>query len=567
MKFGATKINMLTLLAAASFALPAVAVSPAAVERGRQLFERNWQAGNPAFGSDGLGPLFNGRSCVVCHHQSGVGGGGESEFNAKTIGIEQMSITGGVVTNDVVARMVSTFHPGFVQPGNLVQNTLVITHHGGSRMYDQARKNILSQVQGLHSEENGGPLDAQETRRCFSTPILFANQVDAYKVVLKARLFHRNTTSLFGAGLLDQIPDSLILAVAKSQKTHPEISGRPATLRGGRIGKFGWRGNVASLIEFNDQACANEVGLETRRKPQARDPMVPNYRNPTHDVEDEQIKLLNAFVAALPAPVRRIPEDSLQRSQANYGEQVFSRIGCADCHVPDMGPAKGIYSDILLHDMGYELMDLNHAEPYRIRATPAQNVMTTTTTNRTTSTNTTGYYGGSSSMSTTSVQSSRPRGSSRRSRPTMGYTFVAPTYPEKMRIIDLGSETRDLGETVEEEEQDVSFEFRRGSSSGTRKTTTRKNTVATIQTYVRVHYEQTKFNQEWRTPPLWGVADSPPYMHDGRAQTLLESIAMHDGEAAGTRDRFLQLPIADRMALIAFLETLVAPPNVPRTGI
>ena len=213
MKFGVVPIQKLTLMAAAIYALPAVAVSPAAIEQGRQLFERNWQAGDPAFGSDGLGPLFNGQSCVVCHHQGGVGGGGESEFNAKTIGIEQMSITGGVVTNDVVARMVSTFHPGFVQPGNAVQNTLVITHHGGSRMYDQARKRILSQVHGRHSEENGGPLDAQETRHCYSTPILFTNQVDSYKVSLKARLFHRNTTSLFGAGLIDQISESLILSV------------------------------------------------------------------------------------------------------------------------------------------------------------------------------------------------------------------------------------------------------------------------------------------------------------------------------------------------------------------
>lgn len=542
------------------------AASPAVVEQGRQLFERNWQPGNPAFGSDGLGPLFNGRSCVICHHQGGVGGGGESEFNAKTIGIERMSITGGVITDDVVARMVSTFHPGFVQPGNVIQNTLVITHHGGSPLYDQARQAILQQVHAQHSE-NGGPIDPAETRQAYSTPILFNNTVDQYKVALKARLFHRNTTALFGAGVIDQIPDRYILAMAKAQKKHPEISGRPATLIGGRIGKFGWRGNVASLIEFNDQACAAEVGLETRRKRQARDPMVPNYRNPTHDVEDEQIKMLNAFVAALPTPVRKVPDDSEQRLLAQRGEIVFSQVGCAVCHVPDMGPAVGIYSDLLLHDMGYESMDLNHAEPYRLRVTPARNVSSTTTTTRTVTTNTTGYYGGSSSMTTSSTESSGSNGSTGsggRSYRNRGYNFVAPIYPPKIKLIDLASRTKELGETVEEEEEDVSFEFARGSSFGTRTTTTRKQTMLTIEDYVRVHYEPTKFNQEWRTPPLWGVADSAPYMHDGRAETLLESISMHDGEAAGTRDRFLQLPLADRMALIAFLETLVAPPNVPQ---
>ena len=78
---------------------------------------------------------------------------------------------------------------------------------------------------------------------------------------------------------------------------------------------------------------------------------------------------------------------------------------------------------------------------------------------------------------------------------------------------------------------------------------------------LRLHYKSTRFNEEWRTPPLWGVADSAPYMHDGRAETLLEAIAMHGGESAGTRDRFLQLSKGDRDAIIAFLETLVAPYN------
>ena len=53
-------------------------------------------------------------------------------------------------------------------------------------------------------------------------------------------------------------------------------------------------------------------------------------------------------------------------------------------------------------------------------------------------------------------------------------------------------------------------------------------------------------------------------MHDGRAGTLLEAISVHEGEAEGTRDRFLNLPFADRHALIAFLRTLVAPPNAPQ---
>jgi CxxC motif-containing protein (DUF1111 family) len=56
-------------------------------------------------------------------------------------------------------------------------------------------------------------------------------------------------------------------------------------------------------------------------------------------------------------------------------------------------------------------------------------------------------------------------------------------------------------------------------------------------------------------------------MHDGRAGSLLEAISMHEGEGAGARDRFLALPLIDRHAVIAFLETLVSPPNVPKPAL
>ena len=65
--------------------------------------------------------------------------------------------------------------------------------------------------------------------------------------------------------------------------------------------------------------------------------------------------------------------------------------------------------------------------------------------------------------------------------------------------------------------------------------------------------------QSWKTPPLWGVADSAPYLHDGRAKTLLEAIDWHDGEAANSRLHFARLSRLEQQALIAFLESLVEP--------
>jgi hypothetical protein len=64
---------------------------------------------------------------------------------------------------------------------------------------------------------------------------------------------------------------------------------------------------------------------------------------------------------------------------------------------------------------------------------------------------------------------------------------------------------------------------------------------------------------EWRTPPLWGVADSAPYLHDGRAATLAEAIKLHAGQAASSANRFAGLSDVQQEELIAFLNTLRAP--------
>ncbi|MBL8752484.1 MAG: hypothetical protein JNK15_04205 [Planctomycetes bacterium] len=60
----------------------------------------------------------------------------------------------------------------------------------------------------------------------------------------------------------------------------------------------------------------------------------------------------------------------------------------------------------------------------------------------------------------------------------------------------------------------------------------------------------------FRTPPLWGIRDTAPYMHDGRAETLFAAIQAHDGEAVAVRAAFLARPAADQNALLLFLADL-----------
>jgi CxxC motif-containing protein (DUF1111 family) len=61
---------------------------------------------------------------------------------------------------------------------------------------------------------------------------------------------------------------------------------------------------------------------------------------------------------------------------------------------------------------------------------------------------------------------------------------------------------------------------------------------------------------DFRTPPLWGLVRTAPYLHDGRASTIEGAIAGHAGEATAARDEAANLSDTDRDALLAFLRSL-----------
>ncbi len=537
----------------------AMAVSPQSIAIGEQLFRHPWESRNPALGSDGLGPLFNANSCVTCHRQGGAGGGGEAMFNAKSIGIESIEIYGGNVTSVSLADLVSRFHPGFVQSEGSIVNVLPLPHHGGSERLRQFHDAMTERSAAEFSDE-GGPTEAGEVRIAGVQPIVFEQQVDGYRVRIVARMFGRNTTALFGSGLIDAVSDDLIERQAKLQRSHAEISGRPSTLRDGRYGKFGWRANIASLMEFTDQACANEMGLQTKRKPQSSDVTNPTYQNTTIDITDEQVQSLNHFTAALAAPRQHLPSRPDELASVRRGEALFASVGCAVCHVHDMGPAQGVFSDLLLHDMGPQSIDLNHAEPYIARRKIVSNEVDWSIPPGVSVLPGAIYYGPATllplpnsfnqsvDLTPMSFAASSNRGPGTSQRPS--YAFYAPAQATTLVAFRLlGSEKKPDEKTIRE----VAVLNR---TQGAR---AENNLPTRTDLYERMEIQPTLFNQEWRTAPLWGLRDSTPYLHDGRADTVLEAIVMHAGESEGTRDRFLALPYEDRQAMLAFLDTLVAP--------
>jgi hypothetical protein len=66
------------------------------------------------------------------------------------------------------------------------------------------------------------------------------------------------------------------------------------------------------------------------------------------------------------------------------------------------------------------------------------------------------------------------------------------------------------------------------------------------------------------TARLWGIWDTAPYLHDGRATTLVEAIALHGGEAQPARDDFIAFTDEEKAQLLAYLATLRTPTNATR---
>jgi hypothetical protein len=72
--------------------------------------------------------------------------------------------------------------------------------------------------------------------------------------------------------------------------------------------------------------------------------------------------------------------------------------------------------------------------------------------------------------------------------------------------------------------------------------------------------------REWRTPPLWGLRYSAPYLHDGRAATIEDAIKLHDGEGLLAAQEFAKLTPAQCAQVCEFLESLIAPTTNTNPG-
>jgi len=292
----------------------------------RDRFER----GRAVFGrvftpETGLGPLFNSTACGECHEDPAAGGrGDETEVHAT-----------------------ADRPDGFCDP---------LAGEGGPVIQKDVTPALRAAL-GI----DGEPFPKSATARAI-----------------------RTSPALFGRGLLDAVPDSVLLAYADpDDRNHDGISGRPNRFVDGRIGRFGRKAFVPTLNEFNAGAFVIEIGVTNPAVPTEESiggAAIPPGVDPVPEPElsQEDLDLADEFVRFL-APPTPVP---LTR-EGRRGRDLFARTGCAACHIPTLrtgaSPVRALdhrtflaYTDLLLHDMGPEMADicLGLATPSEFRTEP-----------------------------------------------------------------------------------------------------------------------------------------------------------------------------------------------------
>ena len=298
-----------------------------------------------ATGGTGSGRCSTGLPVLACHHLGGAGGAGGIDRNIKIatptdgptagtgffyafsmdFGSGRFDYRMGNAPETTTRsgtrfdpQTLAAIHPGFREA------TSVVLHHYGT---DPAYKAWRGSVPGQH-----GPV--------------------------QVRASERNPPPLFGLGRIDAIPDEAIEAAARRKiPGSSAIKGRVSRMKDGRIGRFGWKAQTATLKEFVLSAAAGEMGLEVPGRHQAADPRLPGFAAPGLDMDAADCDALTGFVRDLPAPVAVATADAAGSAQLKSGREASKRSAAPSCHLPKLGEVAGIYSDLLLHDMSPRLED------------------------------------------------------------------------------------------------------------------------------------------------------------------------------------------------------------------
>lgn len=321
---------------------------------GNSFFNQNWvTAPSSTAARDGLGPLFNSRSCAGCHFKDGRGR--QPNFDGETptgllirLSIPQRDANGAYLPDPAYGgQFQEQAIDGFAAEGDIQ-----ITYTELPGTFDDGRPYSLRQPHYALTNLQYGEMSPD--------------------VMLSPRVANQ----VIGLGLLEAIPDATLLALADpDDANHDGISGRPnivwdAFKGAPAIGRFGWKANPATLFQQVVTAFNEDIGINSVFMPGTNCTTVEiDCRNAPEggvpDIADDDIQKVVLYVSVLAVPAQR----DYDSPQVQAGERIFYEAQCELCHVATLQtgthptiPALSNqtihpYTDLLLHDMGEGLAD------------------------------------------------------------------------------------------------------------------------------------------------------------------------------------------------------------------
>ena len=332
---------------------PAKPAGPSAEEArvalGRELFHREWTPGDPrARGGDGLGPVYNDSSCVACHNLGGPGGGGPANKNVDIVtGPANSSTIQAIRARDGRPAVATGSRRGVPSAATAERRappaSATDPDFAAWRVERLGETGPLGRPRRGGAEGRGRYAARPGPGRAGRPPGSATPSAPSGGAILRSQ---RNSSSAPRRRPDRRDPGGGDrgggrAAVPRLPRGHGP---RRAGSKDGAIGRFGWKGQTPSLDEFVRTACSVELGLEVPGHAQAGDPLRPRPARPGLDLNDADCDALTAYVRSLSAAGRgRSPTPEATRA----GGETFAAVGCATCHMPDLGPARGIYSDLL----------------------------------------------------------------------------------------------------------------------------------------------------------------------------------------------------------------------------
>lgn len=334
---------------------------------GNALFQRLWvSAPASTIASDGLGPLYNARSCQRCHLNDGRGHPPESPEDSTVSMFLRVAIPGGDPAAGIADWIATQPEPTY---GRQLQDVALPGHAAEARMqitYDEVPVTLA----------DGAVVTLRK-------PTYDLIDLGYGALHAQAMLSPRVAPQMIGLGLLEAIPAADILAHADPDDADGDgISGRAAIVPSREfgvpmLGRFGYKAGMPTVREQSAAAFAHDIGISTPLFPAAWGDCTAAQiacRAARHGDDPEQdgfevsadtLDLVTFYSRNLAVPRRR----DVDTPQVLRGKQVFYDTGCTGCHTPkfvtarlDDQPEQSFqliwpYSDLLLHDMGAGLAD------------------------------------------------------------------------------------------------------------------------------------------------------------------------------------------------------------------